>query len=165
MIREGASTTLFFMIKNEKMNNNISEIELKYKPSKLIGNTTKITSSEKAYKVFLEHWNDDTLELVEEFKILLLNRANEVLGIHTLSKGGMTGTLVDLKLLFAVVLKSASCSIILAHNHPSGNLKPSEADKNLYKKIKSAASYLDISVLDNLIISRNGYFSFADEGI
>lgn len=147
------------------MNNKISEIELKYKPSKKTENTTKIVSSDKAYKVFLEHWNGDTLELVEEFKILLLNRANEVLGIHNLSKGGITGTLVDLKLLFAVVLKSASSSIILAHNHPSGNLNPSEADKRLYDKIKNAANFLDISVLDNLIIAKNGYYSFADENL
>ncbi len=153
------------MPKNEKMSNNISEIELKYKPSKMTGNNTKITCSEKAYKALLEHWNADTLELVEEFKILLLNRANEVLGIHTLSKGGMTGTLVDLRLLFAVVLKSAASCIILAHNHPSGNLNPSEADKNLHKKIEAAAKFLDINVLDNLIISKNGYYSFVDEGV
>lgn len=144
------------------MNNRISEIELKYKPSKIIGNNDKITCSKSAYEVFLEHWNADTLELYEEFKVLLLNRANEVLGIHTLSKGGMTGTLVDLKLLFAVVLKSASSSIILAHNHPSENLKPSEADKNLHKKIQSASKFLDISVLDNLIITKSSYYSFND---
>ena len=93
--------------------------------------------------------NLNTIELYEEFKVLLLNRANEVLGIHILSKGGISGTMVDLKLLFAVVLKSASSSIILAHNHPSGNLKPSEADKMLHNKIKKAANYLDVNVLDN----------------
>ena len=95
--------------------------------------------------------------------MLLLNRANEVLGVHTLSKGGMTGILVDVRLLFAFVIKSAACSIILAHNHPSGNLKPSEADKRLFRKINNAAELLDVQVLDNLIISRRSYFSFTDE--
>ena len=80
--------------------------------------------------------------------------------MHSLSKGGMTGTLVDLKLLFAVALKSVACGIILTHNHLSGNLKPSEADKSLFKKIKKASEYLDVNVLNNLIISKNGYYSF-----
>ncbi|WP_242203234.1 JAB domain-containing protein [Aestuariivivens insulae] len=145
------------------MKNQIAEIQLRYRPRKMKG--TKITSSKTAFKVFLEHWNMDSIELYEEFKIMLLNRNNEVLGMHTLSKGGMTGTLVDLKLLFVVAIKSAACGIILAHNHPSGNLRPSEADKNLYKKIKKASEYLDINVLDNLIISRRAYYSFADEGV
>lgn len=76
----------------------------------------------------------------------------------------MTATLVDLKLLFAVVLKSASSNIILAHNHPSGNLEPSESDKRLYNKIK-AAEYLDINVLDNMIITKDNYYSFVDENL
>ncbi|MEP5339444.1 MAG: JAB domain-containing protein [Algibacter sp.] len=141
----------------------ITEIELKYKPRVLKELRIKINSSQSAYETLLNNWDDDTIELYEEFKMLLLNRANEVIGIHTLSKGGIAGTIVDLKLLFAVALKSASSSIVLAHNHPSGNLNPSEADKNLYKKIKSAAKFLDISVLDNLIITKNGYYSFVDE--
>ena len=143
----------------------MNEIELKYQASKSKTDRIKITCSQSAYKVFLEHWNEDTIELQEQFKFLLLNRANEVLGIHVLSKGGMTGTLVDLRLLFAVVIKSAACSIILAHNHPSGNLKPSESDKILGRKIAKAAKLLDIQILDNLIISKYGYYSFADEGI
>lgn len=87
-------------------------------------------------------------------------------GIYEISSGGITGTLVDLRILFAVVLKSLSTSIILAHNHPSGNLKPSEADKRLTNKIKSASELLDIKLLDHVIIIPNGsYYSFADEGI
>ena len=144
------------------MKNLISEIELKYSPSILKQKRIKITNSRSAYKAFLSNWDMDTIELYEEFKVLLLNRANEVLGIHGLSKGGISGTIVDLKLLFAVVLKSASSSIILAHNHPSGNLKPSEADKALNKKINKVAGYLDIYVWDNLVITKDGYFSYAD---
>ena len=145
------------------MINTISEIQLKYHPFKSV--KTKITSSNDAFTFLLDHWNLDTIELQEEFKILLLNRANEILGIHILSKGGMTGTLVDLRLLFAVVIKSAACSIIMCHNHPSGNLNPSEADKRLFRKISNAAELLDVQVLDNLIISKEGYYSFTDEGI
>ena len=145
------------------MNNIITEIELKYNPVTNKQDRIKITNSLAAYKCLVTMWGADTIELYEEFKVLLLNRANEVLGMHTLSKGGMTATLVDLKLLFAVVLKSASSNIILAHNHPSGNLKPSESDKNLFKKIKAAAQFLDINVLDNMIITKNGYYSFVDE--
>jgi len=145
------------------MRNTISEIQLKYH---LFNSAkTKITNSNDAFICLKANWNLDTIELQEEFKILLLNRANEVLGIHTLSKGGMTGTLVDIRLLFAVVIKSAACSFIIAHNHPSGNLQPSETDKRLFRKIKQAAEFLDIQVLDNLIISKEGYFSFIDEGI
>ncbi|MFH4963686.1 JAB domain-containing protein [Gaetbulibacter sp. M235] len=144
------------------MKNIISEIELKYSPIVLKQERAIIKDSSSAYKVLLNNWNMDSIELYEEFKVLLLNRANEVLGVYALSKGGIHGTVVDIKLLFAVILKSASSCVILAHNHPSGNLKPSEADKNLYLKIKKVAEYLDVNVLDNLIISREGYYSFTN---
>ena len=96
---------------------------------------------------------------------MLLNRANKVLGIYPVSKGGVSGTLVDPKLIFSVALKCNASSIILAHNHPSGNLFPSENDKELTQKLKSAGNFLDIKVLDHLIITPEGYFSFADEGL
>jgi DNA repair protein RadC len=97
---------------------------------------------------------------------MLLNNSNKVKGIFEVSTGGITGTLVDVRILFAVILKSLSTSIILAHNHPSGNLKPSEADKQLTQKIKNAGGFLDVKLLDHLIIIPDGdYFSFADEGL
>ena len=141
------------------MNNIITEIELKYNPVTGKEKRVKITCPDSAYKAFLDSWNMDTIELYEEFKIILLNRANEVLGIYNLSKGGISGTIVDLKLLFAVVLKSAASGIILAHNHPSGNLTASEADKRLHEKIKRVAKYLDIQVLDNLILCKDKFYS------
>ena len=146
------------------MKNIISEIELKYSPTVLKNERPKIINSKSAHKVLLDIWDMDTIELYEEFKVLLLNRANEVLGVYTVSKGGLHATVVDLKLLFAVVLKSASSCIILAHNHPSGNLKPSEADRKLYLKAKKVADYLDVNILDNLIITKTEYYSFVDEG-
>ena len=87
------------------------------------------------------------------------------LGIYHLSKGGIAGTVVDPKIVFSVALKSAASSLILIHNHPSGNLQPSEADKTITKKLVDAAKLLDINVLDHLIISIESYYSFADEGL
>jgi len=146
------------------MKNIISEIQLKYTPVNK-RERIKIKGSQSVFNVLLDNWNMDTIDLLEEFKILLLNRANEVLGIHTVSKGGINATVVDIRLLLAVALKSASSSMVLVHNHPSGNLKPSESDKRLYNKIKKATTYLDIQILDNLIITRDDYYSFADKDL
>lgn len=140
----------------------IAELEVKYTPNKYKGVIEKITNSNEAYLLMLEYWNKETLELFEEFKLVMLNNSNEVLGVWTMSKGGMTGVVVDIKLLFSVALKGCATGIITVHNHPSGSLKPSMADKNMYTKIKEAATLLDIKYLDNLIITRNGYYSFED---
>ena len=143
--------------------NNICEIKVSYiNDSK---DKTKISGSNMAYKLFLDSWNKGTIQLQEEFKILLLNRANQVLGIYFLSKGGVSGTLVDPKLVFSVALKCNASGIIMAHNHPSGNLYPSENDKALTKKLISAGNFLDIKILDHIILTSGGFFSFSDEGI
>ena len=141
---------------------NVSEIEVTYNT----GNTPKIKikSGEDAYNVLLDSWNLNTLELQEEFKVILLNRVNEVLGIYPLSKGGITGTVVDQRLIFAVALKCNATGIILCHNHPSGNLKPSDADITLTKRIKKCADFMDITLIDHLIITKNNFYSFSTEG-
>jgi len=140
----------------------VSEIEVTYNT----GNTPKIKikSGEDAYHVLLDSWNLNTLELQEEFKVILLNRINEVLGIYPLSKGGITGTVVDQRLIFAVALKCNATGIILCHNHPSGNLKPSDADITLTKRIKKCADFMDITLIDHLIITKNNFYSFSTEG-
>ncbi|WP_242131600.1 RadC family protein [Aestuariivivens marinum] len=103
-------------------------------------------------------------ELVhEEFWIIYLNNSNKVIHKHQLSKGGITGTLVDVRLVLKNALEVGATGLILAHNHPSGTLRPSEADKQITKKLKTAAQSLDINVLDHLIITEKAYFSFADE--
>jgi len=145
------------------MKNSIAEINLNYIPKK-IKPGVKITHSEKAYEVILDIWDKGTLEFLEEFKILLLNNSNEVLGLHTLSKGGITFTSVDLRVLFGVLLKSAATGFITAHNHPSGKLKPSQQDIALHKKVKKIANFHEINYLDNLIITPKGKYSFQDEG-
>lgn len=101
----------------------------------------------------------------EEFWIVYLNNSNKVLFKEQLSKGGITGTLVDVRLVMKKALEHGAVGIILAHNHPSGTLKPSHADKQLTKKLKAAAEVLDVKVLDHLIITQKTYFSFADEGV
>jgi len=144
----------------------VSEIKISYKNRVTSSNLSKISSSSDAAEILFETWDNDTIELHEAFKILLLNNSNIVKGIYEISSGGITGTLVDIRILFAVVLKSLSTAIILAHNHPSGNLKPSEADKRLTAKIKQACDLLDIKLLDHLIITpSHNYYSFTDNGI
>lgn len=101
----------------------------------------------------------------EEFWILYVNNANKVLNKTQLSKGGMTGTVVDVRLVFKIALQHGATGVILCHNHPSGTLKASEADRQITRKLKSAGENLDIKVLDHLIVTENAYMSFADEGI
>ncbi|NYJ26628.1 RadC family protein [Allomuricauda sp. ARW1Y1] len=145
------------------MKNFIREIVVSYSSGD--SNKIKITSSQKAFESFLSSWNFNTIELQEEFKVMVLNRNNEVLGICPLSRGGVSGTIVDAKLVFSIALKCNASSIIVAHNHPSGNLKPSDADIKLTKKLKQAAAYLDIQFLDHVIVTKNGYTSFSDKGL
>ena len=148
------------------MKTKVNEISITYKGSFKISQAPKISSSVNAAELLYNTWDRDQIGLQECFKALLLNNANKVKGIFEVSAGGITGTLVDIRILFAVILKSLSCAVILAHNHPSGTLKPSEADKRLTQKVIRAAELLDVKVLDHLILTPDGdYLSFADEGI
>ncbi|MCB4807543.1 JAB domain-containing protein [Tamlana sp. 62-3] len=141
---------------------NISEIHVSYSNSK--SEKLKIKNSQDSFNVLRACWSDDTIELQEEFKILMLNRSNQILGVYPLSKGGVSSTVVDAKLVFSVALRCNASSIIIAHNHPSGNLKLSEADKVLTQKLKTAGKYLDIDLLDHIVLVKNDYVSFADDG-
>lgn len=147
--------------------NNVSEIDIVYKRKATCKASERplISSSSDGYKVCLHYWNQDKIELLEEFKVLFLSRANRVLQILPVSQGGITGTVADPRLILAAAIKLATCAMILVHNHPSGSLKPSRADEELTSKIKEAAKYFDIKVLDHLIITSEGYYSFADEGL
>ncbi len=101
----------------------------------------------------------------EIFAVIFLNRANKVIGFEVVSEGGYTGTIADPKMILKAAIELKATGIVLTHNHPSGNLRPSQSDKNLTDKIKSGAGFLDISLLDHIIVSNQGYFSFADEGL
>jgi len=123
---------------------------------------SKITSSNDAYLALLPKMQDLN---TEEFWVLMLNRQNEIIELKQISSGGVAGTVVDPKVIFKHALQFLASGIILSHNHPSGNLKPSKADLTITQKLKSAGESLEINVLDHLIIPEQGYYSFADEGI
>ena len=101
----------------------------------------------------------------EVFAVIFLNRANKINHFEIISKGGITGTVADPRLILKKALEEDATSLVLCHNHPSGNLKPSRADEELTKKIKEAAGYFDIKIVDHIIVSEDGFYSFADDGI
>lgn len=123
---------------------------------------SKVVSSGDAASIFKPLLSDLTHE---EFWILLLNRNNLVIDKLMVSQGGLSGTVIDVRIILKMALEKLACSIILCHNHPSGNLVPSEADKEITRKIKEAGKHMDIPVLDHVIIGNESYFSFADEGL
>ena len=123
---------------------------------------SKITSSRDAFELLRPFLGELPHE---EFWIIYLNNANKILQTNQLSKGGLTGTMVDVRIVMRQALELGAVGLILAHNHPSGTLKPSVEDKNVTKKLKSAAAALDIKVLDHLIVTQKDYFSFADGGM
>jgi DNA repair protein RadC len=143
----------------------VAEIQLAYRSNVKPSMRPKINTSKDAFEVLRRSWDIDKLEFVEQFKVLLTNRANKVLGIFEVSTGGITGTVADPKLIFVAALKSGACGLVLSHNHPSGNLQPSQADIELTRRIKEGGKLLDIQLLDHLIITSEGYCSFSDEGI
>lgn len=153
------------------MNNNlpnlfsVTEVELVYRNKKPLNERPKILQSKDAYNILLNAWDFNKIELVEQFLVMLLDRNNAVIGIANISTGGISSCIVDPKIIFATALKSKASGIIIAHNHPSGNLRPSNADENLTRKIVEGGKYLDITVMDHMIVTPHGYLSFADEGL
>jgi DNA repair protein RadC len=142
----------------------LAEIFVSYK-SKSRSNM-KILSSRDAFNALFPLFDINTIELKEEFFLLLLNKANNILGWFKLSSGGTSGTVVDVKLVFMLALQTNASNLIFCHNHPSQNIKPSDADISLTKRLKEAGNLFDIKVLDHLIIASNGdFFAFADEGL
>lgn len=144
---------------------NVAEIQLSYKSHVKPSDRVKITCSRDAYNVLLQTWDDNKLEFVEQFKVMLLNRANKVLGVFEVSTGSTTATVADPKIIFAAAIKANASGIIIAHNHPSGNLSPSQQDIDLTRKVKDGGKILEVQLLDHVIITTESYYSFADEGI
>ena len=141
----------------------ICEITVSYSSKVKAANRPKIAGSRDAYELVLPIWDD--IEYRESFVVLLMNRANRVLGIAQVSLGGVSGTVADPKIIFQHALKANASSLILLHNHPSGNTNPSEADIHLTKKLVEGGKLLDMPILDHLIVTSDGYYSFADEGL
>jgi DNA repair protein RadC len=150
---------------NEKRIYEVAEIQLSYRTEVKPSLRPKISGSRDAYNVLLENWDKSRIEFIEQFKVMLLNRANKVLGIFEVSSGSSTGTVADPKLIFAAAIKANACGIILTHNHPSGNLNPSQSDIELTKRMREGGKFLEIQVLDHVIVTSEGYFSLADEGL
>lgn len=146
------------------MKNQIADIKVSYTCPVPKSKRVSITNSIEAYNVFIGLWDKNIIEFQEQFWLLVLNRANEVVGSHCISKGGTSSTIVDSKIIFSIALKCNANSIMVAHNHPSGNLKPSRSDIELTKGLNNASKFLEISLLDHLIITKDGYYSFADSG-
>lgn len=143
----------------------LPEIKLSYINPIKKSERIKIKKAEDATKILREIFSEEEIELREQMMVLYLNNSGEVLGYTKHSVGGITGTVVDIRLILAGALKSLSTGIIISHNHPSGGTQPSDADIKITKKLKEAARSLDLELIDHIIITKEGYFSFADEGL
>lgn len=142
--------------------NIVNEIKLSYSGK---GNSEKlVASSRDAVDVFRQHFDRDEMDYRESFYALYLNQANKVLGIKKISESGIFSTLVDVRIIMQAALLCNASAIILAHNHPSGNLKPSVEDLKITHSIKNASEFLNLKLLDHFILTSTGHLSFADEG-
>jgi DNA repair protein RadC len=144
----------------------ISEVKLVYRTKVKASERLQVKCSKDAFDIFMENWDLDSIEHIEEFKLMLMTRSNKVLGIASISKGGISGTLTDVRIILQYAIKANASGMIICHNHPSGNLNPSESDTKITQKIKEAGNIMDIQLLDHLILNTDGsYYSFADEGL
>ena len=140
----------------------VGEVELSYKPK--FKKLHKVASSEDAYRYLLPTYREGTICYKEYFKVLFLNQANQVLGYTLISEGGITETSVDVRIILQAALLTNSVALVLEHNHPSGSMKPSRQDMEITKQVKEAARLMRITVIDHLILTDEGYYSFSDEG-
>jgi len=153
-----------YTITRKPVQQGLSGAAKKLRPPKIRIVYSRKLSSESAIEILRDTWSSG-IQAFEEFLILMLDPANRVLGYHVLSKGGISGTVADIRLLFSVALKSLASKIVIAHNHPSGRLVPSEKDVQLTQEIKRAGDLMNIPLIDHIIITKEGYYSFADEGV
>lgn len=148
-----------------KIISTVAEIRISYHPKSDLTKTPRIRESRDLYQIFRNSWDPDLIQYVEQFKVLLLTRANHVLGLVNISTGGTTATVADPRVIFGTALKANATGIALCHNHPSGCLKPSSDDLRLTEKIVEGARLFDMRVIDHLIISPETYLSMVDEGL
>ena len=145
-------------------NFNVAEVALSYKNSVPYNQRTKITGAKDAYRILRKLHDDNTIDYTETFKVLYLNQANHVLGYKIVSEGGITSTYSDIRTIMQGALLTNAVAMIIAHNHPSGSVTPSEKDIQITSQINKAAKLLDLQLLDHIIYTRETYFSFADDG-
>ena len=148
------------------MNNDykVAEVELSYKNRVPYNERKKVQSSVDAYNLLVNNHDDDTIDYKETFKVLYLNQASQVVGCFTLSQGGITATCVDVRNVMQGALLTNAVAMILAHNHPSGNTRPSRDDDKITNQLVKAGELLNIRVIDLIIFTREGFYSFNDEG-
>jgi DNA repair protein RadC len=144
---------------------NIPEIELRYVQGSTRKFPDKISSSFIAAKIFRELMGVDQILLYEQFVILFLDRSNKIVGFYKHSKGGVSGTVVDVRLILLAAIKCLASGLVLCHNHPSGGLVPSEQDKTITRKLRMALESIDMNILDHIIVTSESYYSFSDEGL
>lgn len=142
----------------------VAEVELSYKNRVPYKERKKVLTSEDAYNILVNNHNDDTIDYKETFKVLYLNQASQVVGCFTLSQGGITATYVDVRNVMQGALLTNAVAIVLAHNHPSGNTRPSREDDRITNQVTKAGELLNIRVLDHIIFTREQFYSYADEG-
>ena len=140
-------------------------MEITYRTKFKVSERPQKSKSKDAVDILIQQWDKGKISLLEEFKILLLNRRNRVLGIVHISSGGLSGTVANPKVIFTSALKACASGIILCHNHPSEELDPSNEDLALTRRLVEAGKLLDLKKLDHLIIGNDEYYSFGDEGI
>ena len=143
----------------------VTEIELVYRNKQDARNRPIIGKSQNAFDLLLASWDMNKIELVEQFKILLMDHRRACMGISHVATGGISNCVADPRIIFAIALKARASSFIVAHNHPSGGLKPSRGDIGFTENLKNGGKFLGIQVDDHLIVSPRGYYSFADDGI
>lgn len=141
---------------------NVAEVEITYNPKFKVSERPQVNSSKQAYQILIQQWDKGKIELIEEFKVLLFNRRNRVLGLVHISSGGFSGTIADPKVIFSAALKACASGVILCHCHPSGELDPSREDIALTNKLSNGGALLDLKILDHLIISKDAFYSFSD---
>lgn len=141
-----------------------SEVQLSY-TTKQPSNFETIKSSQTVAKIMRSILPKEQINYREYMYALYLNNSNKIVGYQLMSIGGLTATVVDIRILLQGALLTSSTAIILCHNHPSGTLKPSQADNQITQKVKKASEFMDIKLLDHLILTEKSYFSFADEGV
>ena len=142
----------------------LNEITVYYANKQKVSDQYQVKCSKDVYDLVIQDWRSD-IDYRESFKVLLLTRSNKVLGIANLFKGGVSGVVVDVKMIYQVALTCNASGIILMHNHPSGNLKASSEDMKLTNKVTEAGKIMDLPVLDHIIVTSESYLSMADEGL
>ena len=143
---------------------NVAEIEISYRNPVKPSQRAKVSKSSDCYELLLRHWGD-TIDLYEDFYVLLLNNAHRVLGLVKIATGGATRCEVDPKKVFSVALLNGACKIVLSHNHPSGNKEPSDNDTCMTKNIAESGKMLEIYLIDHIIVTSDGFYSFSDHGL